>query len=367
MRLGFFLVAFALPALAAPNPSLEKAARLLDDLNYADANRAVEAALKQPGNDRQTLLKALQLQAIILATLGQAAKASQVFSQLLALEPDFALTGNHPPRVTTAFYEARAWAASNGRLEAKALDPVLEPGNVKALKIEVTKDPARQAKKVRFIIDGTPVVSALTGTVATAAPKVKAGEVGWWAEVLGDRDAVLMMVGAETALMSASAPAALETAPVKQAEAPPPPPPAELKWPADSPQTPAPPAPAAAPAPERVVATPEPSRPSISAGRIAGIALFGLGLVAVGAGAAFGVRSADTRAQVDAPSTSMTQKQAYELDARQRMEATIANTAFISGGVLAAGGAALFFLSGSSSRVAIVPTGPGIAVVGALP
>ena len=63
----------------------------------------------------------------------------------------------------------------------------------------------------------------------------------------------------------------------------------------------------------------------------------------------------------------MTQKQAYELDAKQRMQATVSNAMFISGAVLAIGGGALIATSLGDSKVALISTGPGIAVAGSFP
>ncbi|MBS1152272.1 MAG: uncharacterized protein H6Q89_3970 [Myxococcaceae bacterium] len=372
MRLGSLILVLSLPAFAGPNPSLEKAAKALGELNYVEANRAVDAALKLPGNDRETLLKIFELQAIVLATLNQSARATQVFEQLLSLNPGFALTGNHPPRVSTAFYEARAWAEKQGALEARPLDALLEPGNVKAVRVEVTKDPAKLVKKVRFHFAGAQVVSPVVAGIASAAPKPPAAEVSWWAQLLGDRDAVLTEVASAAEPRKETAPpkpvvekAPEKPQPVAQAPAQPPP---------DAPVvTPPPPVPPPEPAaPPRVKAQAR-SQP-ISTGRIAAVGLIGAGAICAGLGIGFGVMANGTRAQVDnAPTnsagqvTNMTQRQALELDGKQRFQATASNAFFISAGALAVGGAALFFLSGSNDTLAIIPTGPGIAVAGTLP
>ena len=185
MRWAFAVCLVAGTAAAGPNAALDKAHKHCADLNFAEANRLIADALKQANNDRATLLEILELQAIVLGTLGQGDKAAAAFEQLLSLNPAFALSGNHPPRVTTAFFEARAWAAKEGALEAKQLDGVLEPGTVKAVRVEVTKDPAKLVKRVRFFIGGAATVSALTGNTAAASPKPAAAEVTWWAQLFG--------------------------------------------------------------------------------------------------------------------------------------------------------------------------------------
>lgn len=386
MRLACLLVFLSLPASSAPNASLDKASKLFTELNYAEANKAIEAALKQPGNDRETLLKILELQAVLLATLNQPPKSTVVFSQLLSLNPEFSLTGNHPPRVTTAFFEARAWAASNGKLEVRQLDAVVEPGNVKTVRVEVTKDPAKLVKKVRFFIAGATVVSPVVGNVASAAPKVPAVEVAWWAQLLSDRDAVLQDVGSaswpknETAPPKPVAAVAPVVAPVPSAEkkAAPGTKLADKPKPADAPVVAvAPPPPEPLPPPPMVKAQPNPVSKPLSVKRLAAFGLIGGAAVCAGIGVGFGVMANGTRSQVNnAPIgptgtvANMNQKQGFELDARQRSQATTANALFISAGALALGGGALFLLSMSDPqgvRVAIVPTGPGVAVVGAFP
>lgn len=363
MRLGCLVVLFAFPAFAGPNPSLDKATRHFADLNYLEASKAIDSALKQPGNDRETLLKILELDAILLATLNQSSKSTHVFEQLLSLNPDFALTGNHPPRVTTAFFEARAWAAENGRLEARPLYALVEPGNVKAVRVEVTKDPAKLVKKVRFNIAGAQVVSLVVGGIASGAPKVPATDVSWWAQLLGDKDAVLADVG------SAAWPTN-EAAPPRPAQPEKPQPVANAAEKKDAPVVA--PLPLPLPPPPLVKAQAPSTQPP--AKRIAAYSLLGGAALFAGLGIGFGAAANSTRAQVDAAPTNsegqvtnMSQRQALELDATQRVQATAANVFYISAAALAVAGGSLYFLSRSDGSVALVPAGPGVAVVGTFP
>ena len=372
MRLLAWCLLFAVPVSAAPNASLEKAGKLYADLNYIEAGKALDAALKQPGNDRASLLKILELQAVVQATVGQSEKSARLFEQLLMLNPDFKLEGNYPPRVTTAFYEARGWVEANGHLEAKPLDPVVEPGAIKQLRVEVTKDPMKQVKKVRFHFDPKgELVAPLTGTTATAALKAGPAEVSWWAELLGDKDAVLLEV------VTSAAPR-VDKAPAKPAKP-------EAGRPAEPARTDAPvavatvsdpgPPPPTPPLvePPLVTAPPRRSEP-LGVKKIAALGLGGAGVVGAALGVVFGLNANAARAQFDKATrngggqiTGLTQVQAYQLDASQRTQATASNVLFVSGIALAAGGGALFFLSLGDSRVSVVPTGPGVAIVGALP
>jgi hypothetical protein len=347
----------ALPAFAAPNASLDKAQKLYADLNYTEAAKSLDAALKQPGNDRASLLKILELQAVVQATLGQSEKAAKGFQTLLTLSPDFKLEGNYPPRVTTAFYEARGWAEANGHVEAKALDAAVEPGKVKQVRLELSKDPLKLVKKVRFHLGAQDVVAPVTGNLAAASPREASLELSWWAELLGDKDAVLLEVG------SAASPK-VERAPAK-------------------PGVDAPVVAAAAPVPAAVEPEPEPEvvaapvrrsePPNVK--RLASYGLVGGAAICAGVGLAFGVMANGTKAQVDgAPVnamghvSSMTQVQALELDGRQRSQATLANVFTGAAVALAATGVTLFVLSlGGDSRAQLVPSAAGAAIVGTFP
>ncbi len=348
MRWAFAVCLVGCSAAAGPNVALDKAQKQYADLNFAEANRSIAEALKQPNNDRETLLKILELQAVVLGTLGQNDKSAAAFQQLLSLDPAFALSGNHPPRVTTAFFEARAWAANNGSLEARQLDGV---------RVEVTKDPAKQVKKVRFFIGGAATVSALVGNTASA-PK-QTTEVSWWAQLLGDKDAILSDLGSPTSLKTEAAPAG--TTPPVPAPAPIV---AELrKVPERLEPPPMPP----------LVAAPAPSPTPV--GRYVGVGLLAAGVASGGVAITFGVLANGTKAQVDGATangfgqiTGLSQKRAFELDAQQRQQATISNAFSIAGAALGVAGGALLVLSlASNDSVAIVPNGLGLGLAGTLP
>jgi hypothetical protein len=173
-------------------------------------------------------------------------------------------------------------------------------------------------------------------------------KVEWWADGIGDRDAVFAQVGSEAQpkLDTASG------APVASNEpglTPPPSPPNE----------------------------PFVSRGSsgggLSAGRLAGIGMMAGGVVAAGVGAVFGVMANQAKAKVDnAEVDSMgrvigiTQREGYQLDSQVRTNATLANVLFVAGGVLAAGGVAVFLIGGSSSSgsVSLAPAGSGFVLSG---
>jgi hypothetical protein len=337
-------------ALAA-NPDLDKAAKLVADLQYSEAQGALDAALKRPANDRETVLRIYELQGIVYGTLNQSAKAVKAFQALLTLAPDHKLTGDNPPRVMTPFYEARGRAADGGRLDAKALPAAMTQGRVAQLAVEVTSDPLKMVKKVRFHLKAddkawTEQVADVVGRNASVS--TDAGEVKWYAELLGDREAALFELGNAAAPRSDGAPVAK----------------AEIK-PAPQEEVSAPPAPPAA------TATAEVSS-GTSGLRVAAYGVFAAGVVGLGVGAALGIvsfmnRNTINNAMRDANGnvTGLTQTQAYALDAQVHTFATVANVLFGVGGALAATGVVLFIVSPSSSgSVALAPAGNGFVLSG---
>jgi len=342
---------FLLTAALAANPDLEKATKLVADLQYAEARSALEAAIKRTGNDRETMLRIYELQGIVYATLNDATKAGKAFQAMMVLDPERRLTGDYPPRVMTPFYEARGRAAELGKLELKALPVAVGNNRVGQLAVELSSDPLKMVKKVKFHVrqDGGAWVE-MNGDMSgkTASVSVDASRVEWWADAVGDREAVVAQVGSEAAPRSDSAtPVAAKDAPMNDPLAPPSPPPEE----------------------QRV----SKSSGGMSGGRLAGIGMMAGGAIVVGLGVAFGVmadgsrkriENADTNAQGQV--TEITQREAYQLDGSVKTNATIANVMFGVGGALAAGGLILFLVSGSSSSssVAVVPAGSGVAVSG---
>lgn len=341
--------------LAGGNPHLARAEADLKAVEYGAAVRSLEAALKEPGNDRQTMERIFELQGVAFATLNQGPKAVQAFRALLSLAPDFRLQGNYPPRVTTAFYEARGWAEQNGRLDAKAGEPGASGAQLTAVRVEVSNDPARLVKEVRFhvVAGGAPGDRdvPLAGKVVEAP--VSGGMVTWWAELLGARKAVLGTVGTAAAPRVDKAPGAAAPAPVAFA-------PVEVK-------------------PD--VAGPPPERPEVTAAgapisgtRIAAWSCAGAAVAAAGVAVVFGLGANATAARVNGAErdgagriVGLTQKEAFALDAQQRTQSTLANVLIGTSAALAAGGVTLFLVSRGDSEIALVPTAGGAALVGTFP
>ena len=346
---------------ADPTALLDKAESAMRDLEYGEALKHIEAARKEPNNSRAVMVRLLELQSVALATMGQEAKALKAFQALLSLNPDFKLSGKQPPRVSTVFFEARGWIDQNKPLTVRAGTPTYGPGVVKELKVEVPSDPAKLLKKVRLftVIDGKQKSVDLP-VAATVSTKVDAARVEWWAEALGEKDAVFATIGDSKQPQRAEAPDA----------------PVAAKQPTETPDIPIkpkpPPEPETKPEPKDdpgISAWAEPPPPSkpIKPLRLVSFALGGAAVVAAGVGVGFGVaangsamRIATAERDASGRITSLTRADALTIDAQQRTQASLANVMFVASGALLGTGVVLFFLGGGSDDAPAVTVSPAL-------
>lgn len=367
-----FLLLVASVTLAQSNPDLEKANRYLFDQKYVEAAKALEAAEKNRGNGPQLVLRIYELQGIVYGQLGQSVKSREAFQSLLALDPKRELNGKYNAKVTANFAAAKEWAASNPPLEFKAAKAAMDDkGKVMQLAAKVKGDAMKLSRKVRFHLRADDATrwgeqdSEVQG--AYAAANTDAGGVEWWAELLGENDRVLALVGSDSMPVREG----------KVKERPPPvdapkkdPPPLTV---AEAKPDPAPP-PKEEAKPDAVISSDEPS-PSSSGSVLKpfGYVLVGVGLAAVATGGAFGYLSGAARSQVTAAEknssgivTGLTQRKAFELDATAKTDALIANVLYGAGGGVALLGGVFWLVGGLSSdaKVAVVPTVGGVRVTG---
>ncbi len=324
---GMVLLAVVLATMAAP-PELATAETAMSKYKYADALAALKKARVAKGLDRPSLLRILELQGIAAGQQRQSAQAIAAFTELLTLDPTHKLDGDFAPRVTTPFLEAGQTVTEQGALEPKPAPPSIAGRKVAGLTLEIPRDPLKQVRSVVFHFNagaGWQSQSAVpSGGKATIA--LDAAEVSWWAELMGDNDAHLVLVGSEQAPIAAA-----------------PPPPPEVVKPA-----------AAGLPPLRIV--------SFVAG--------GLGLAAAGTGLFFGARSSSTlqaltaaRAQKDAAGNviGVTERDALARGTQAASDGTIANALFLTAGTLVATGVVLFILGapaeGAAASLTLTPTG----------
>jgi hypothetical protein len=335
----------ALPAAAATD-ELKRAERLFEQLKYPAAVEALDAARAAWGNDRQTLLRIVELQAVCAGLLNHPARATRLFEALLALDPARGARDDWPPRVRTPFFEAKAWIAEHGSV---SFTPSAEAASAGPPRVSLEHDELGLARRVRFHVRAPGAGKWETHDQdvqgADVAQDATSGRLEWWAELLGERDAVLAVVASPDAPLTAtSEPAAAGAALVAPAAT-----------------TTVPPA----ALPQAVVVTPAESRY-----RPGAYAAFAAGAVSLGVGAFFTGRWLDERSQLthlttdsSGRVTNLTQIQAFSLDSSRKSDAVAADVLLGAGAALVAGGFTLFF----AGRVAVTPAPGGVAVTGALP
>ena len=346
----------------AGNPQLSKAEQQIKELRYADALKALDAALAAPGNDRDTLLRLFELQGVAAATLNQGARAQAAFRRLLSLDPERALSRQYAPRVTTPYYEAKAWCADKGALRAEP-----SPG-AEAVTVAVKPDPMNLARAVRFHLhapSGAWTDLKVGLDKSRSAEAKTAGAREYWAEVLGEADGVLLSLGdqgkplalpgAATEPVAAKAPDAAKPPEVERRP--------EVKGVEATPET------RPGPAVEGLT-RPAPSPLPL---RALSYGAFGAAGAAAVVGVIFGLRSGSARSEyedaeraADGSIVGINQRRAAELDSTARSSATTANSCYVGAAVLAAGGAALFLL-GAPATVAPAPGGGALVLAGTLP
>jgi hypothetical protein len=343
-RVGWLAGLVAAVALGAPNAKIAEAKKNLDELELEKAAKALAAAEAQPGNDRAQTLEILRLQGIVFGTMNKEAKVRDAFRKLLILAPDFALTGDQPPRVRTPFYEAKEWVAQNEPLQLEAASGALSKGTEYV--VTVRRDLLRLVKRVRFLVaDGSPQEVVVENNAARLI--VDGPQAAWRIELLGARDAVLLEQG----------PFAGPAAPAPVAAATPAPAPANAATPSSG---------STGATAAQVTQRPAPAPSGWM--RPTSYALLGVAVVAAGIGLGLGVDAQATRQRLAGLTPNeagliegLTQRQALAQEAAARSQAMFANGLFVGAGVLAAAGV-LFFLLGapadsSAAAVGLSPSG----------
>ena len=317
----------------AAAPTLSEAKKLIDDLELESALKALDAAEKAEGNDRATLEEIYTLQGIAYGTLGKEAKTRDSFRKLLLIAPEATLPADLPPRVRTPFFEAKDWAGTNALVATPGAD--LGDGQVRSVRVVVEKDVLRLARSVRFHFKVNGVDQPVEVPLRAGKAQVTVGKPAatWWAEVLNEREGVLIELGT--------------------AEQP------REEWTGVAPTS-------AVPQVE--------TEGAVTGGwrRPVGIAVLSAGVVAAGVGVVMGVQANTARSKVNTAIrdeqgrvTSLTQRDAQAVEVNARSQATVANVLFGVGGGLAAAGVVLIILGPSSeTTLALSPAPGGLLVSG---
>jgi hypothetical protein len=334
-----FVAIIALLTAAGPIPSagdeLARAETLCEQFKYAEARPVLAKARATPGLSREKLLRVLELQGVTAGQLRQSAAAVAAFKELLVLAPDTVLKADYAPRVTTPFLEAKGWVGAGS---APVASERVSKQTVTGL-VVVSADKLSLSRTVRFTVAGKATTVALVeGRALFELPGLSS--VSWSAEVLGAHDEVLF----EVPVREWHVPAVQVAA---QGITPPPPPP-----------------------PSAEVDRHEPGGPGLGGVRVGSLVVGGVALIAVGVGAALGAQSEAAFSRITSAQaqqgviTGLTQQQAYALNAQGRSLATGANALFIGAIALVATAGILWLVGTPATKVTLVPTGSGVALVG---
>jgi len=337
--------AWAQPALI----HIEAAERWLSQRKYAKAQAELERASATPDNPREVVLRVLELQGISATLAKRRPKAYAYFLKLLSLDPARDLPYDAPPKALPPFYDARDWVARHEAVQIERLAALSEGGLLQGVRAAVRGDTQHLARRLRFHVrarEGPWNTMELPVDEAGVLARMEGRRIQWWVEALNDAGGVLLSAGSDEEPWvdeGGEAPAATPASAV-----PPAPPPA---------QTPPPSHAARAQAVVVQRSTAEPRYRPLAYGAA------GAGLLALGVGSGLGLLSTSQRNQLsnatrDAAGniTSISQSTAYGLDSAARLNAALANTFFVAGSLLAAGGVGLWWWGGQA-RVTVAPGG----------
>jgi hypothetical protein len=378
LRVAFFILSVgmgAFAASAADKKPLARAEQLFQEARYSEAARSFEAAASE-GVDREDFIHIREMQGICAGLLNRSARAALFFEEVLALDPEHALREDWPPRVTTPFFEAKAWLADHGSLSFDASPPTIDGPLVKAVNVAVPRDALHLARRVRFHIreeGGSWTLRLAEVHDHSASTTTGARRVLWWAELLGERGAVLAVAGSAVKPLEAtgaepSANPVPATAP-SVAASPTPASPTQTTQPSPAQSRAVSEVSVAAPLagapPPTDVPTIERSGTAAPRYRLATYLTAGAGVVALGAGFILddvSARQASTLNRVSTNAqgyvTNLTQRQAFGLDQARRTNAAVGNTLLGVGGGLALIAVLLWVVGGHSGVVSDAPS-PG--------
>jgi tetratricopeptide (TPR) repeat protein len=122
MRPLLVLCLLALAARSAEaaevDPYLQRAEALMDEAEYAKAQKLIDRGLARKGLDDDTLKRLYFLEGTLWVSLGQPGRARSSYAKVLTIDPGFALGPRVPRKVRDHFLKTRDEMARSGDLES---------------------------------------------------------------------------------------------------------------------------------------------------------------------------------------------------------------------------------------------------------
>ncbi len=144
-------------AAADGSRELARAREQLGQVDYEGAAGSLSAALQTGDNGKPELIEIYTLWGGVAAALGRDEEARDLFSRLLALDPDAKLPGKSP-RITRHFDAARADLGGRGL----AAHHEIASGGQRSVAVIIDEDPLSMiaGARARYRVDGGPEITA---------------------------------------------------------------------------------------------------------------------------------------------------------------------------------------------------------------
>ncbi len=207
LRLWAVAVLLLLPAASRAAEDLDKAMELVLQMNYPQALKLANHALKASSSGPGELAKAYEIQGMCLASLGKTRNAVQSFRRLLAIDPAFRFGENISPKIAEPFGEALKKSKGQKKIALSHPAPAEKP-RVDRLELKATleADPLSMVKRIRmrYQIDGgrqrrkTRRIRGTRTVVMQFPRKLKAKEISYWFEALNRHGGVLARAGSHS-------------------------------------------------------------------------------------------------------------------------------------------------------------------------
>lgn len=131
------------------NPHLARARELYDELNFEDAATTLQRAIEFSGNCRWDLAEVYRLKAFVDAVNNERERCHRDFEIFLALNPEYEIPADTPPKIRNCFEDAKAVPPSRRELGLQhEVPPEVQPNAPVSIRVRVT-DPLRLVDQVK--------------------------------------------------------------------------------------------------------------------------------------------------------------------------------------------------------------------------
>lgn len=201
-----FAVASVAPAAVAADAEAEVSAAesAFAQVNYDDAIKRAEAAIKGGGLTHDQLRRAYKVVALARAGSDQSDKARDAFVQLLTVDPDFSLDASFGPKIQQPFLEARGFWRGQSSKPGIELAPALRETGSGRMRVTIHDPTHVVAKAIVAFRWGTASpfrrVDVSVGDHTLTVPEPPSGitRFDYYAQAFDDKNDVVFETGNES-------------------------------------------------------------------------------------------------------------------------------------------------------------------------